>query len=97
MLLIEFGFVWPSSFRGEVNIVVIYMYVAPGLGQMSPWGSFFLSLILGHTTHFLQVFFPLIDILRAFPIQMHRQKRIFVVNDVQKRLLSHCFAANLRF
>ena len=38
--------------------MVIYMYIAPGWGQMSPWGPFFFSesLIFGPTAHFLQDF-----------------------------------------
>ena len=38
------SFDWPSVFREElgcVNIMVIYIYIAPGWGQMSPWCHFF--------------------------------------------------------
>ena len=38
-----FGFDWPSSFieKRSLNIIVIYMYIAPGRGQTCPWGPFF--------------------------------------------------------
>ena len=38
--------------------MVINMYIAPGWGQMSPWGPFFFSesLIFSPTAHFLQDF-----------------------------------------
>ena len=40
MLHIKFGFDWPSSFREEcLNIMIIYMYIAPGQGQTTPWGQ----------------------------------------------------------
>ena len=40
-----------------MNIVKIYMYIAPGWGHMSTWGPFFLeSLIFSPTAHFLQDF-----------------------------------------
>ena len=43
--------------RWCLNIMVIYMYIAPGWGHMSPWGPFFSeSLIFSPTAHFLQDF-----------------------------------------
>ena len=47
MLHMKIGFDWPSSFRGEdhdgrcFNIMVIYMYIAPGQGQTTPRGQNF--------------------------------------------------------
>ena len=47
MLHIKFGFDWPSGFRGEdvLNIMEIYMYIAPGwgVGAHEPLGSNFIQ------------------------------------------------------
>ena len=46
MLNIKVGFDWPrGSEKKFLNIMVIYMYIAPGLGQMSPFGPIFFRII----------------------------------------------------
>ena len=57
MLHIKFGFDWPSGFR-RLNIMEIYMYIAPGCGAHEPLGSNFFSesLIFSPTSHFMQDF-----------------------------------------
>ena len=44
----KFGFDWPSCFREDVlNIMVIYMYIAPGQGQTTPqWLKFSININL---------------------------------------------------
>ena len=58
-------------------VLYMYMYAAPGFGQMSPWGPLFLeSLRFSHTVDLLKIFL-LNDILTVFPyvdlaIKYHR-------------------------
>ena len=57
MLLIKFGFDWPKPLQRRrcLNIMINYMYIAQGCGQMSPWGPYFSeSSIFGLTAHFLK-------------------------------------------
>ena len=35
----KFGFDWPCSFREDLILMVIYMHIAPGQGQTTPWGQ----------------------------------------------------------
>ena len=48
MFQVKFGSDWPSGFREEdkrLNIMVIYMYIAPGQGQTPPGDNFFFHFI----------------------------------------------------
>ena len=65
-----FGFDWPSSFieKRSLNIMVIYMYIAPGRGQTCPWGPFFQNHKYSVHLPISIKFFPSNDILT---IQMH--------------------------
>ena len=54
MLHIKFGFDWPSGFREEdVNIMVIYMYIAQGQGQITPWAQNIFIKIIKSSVHLL--------------------------------------------
>ena len=35
----KFGIDWPSGFREDLKIMVMYMYLAPRQGQTNPWGQ----------------------------------------------------------
>ena len=72
MLHIQFGFGSSMRFQRRcLNIMVIYMYIAPGWGQMSPWGPIFFRIIN------IQSYFPFPArfspqmTLKVFPIPMH--------------------------
>ena len=54
----KFGTDWPSGFRGDVRkIMVMYMYIALGQGQTTPWGQIFLLTVLfSQYSPLLQVF-----------------------------------------
>ena len=57
--------------------MVIYMYIAQGWGQMSPWGPIFFRIIdILSSYPFPIFFFSINDILTVFPIQMHRQPKL---------------------
>ena len=56
--------------RRSLNIMVIYMYVAPGWGQTCPWGPFFQNHKLSVHLPISIKFFPSNTILTIFPIQM---------------------------
>ena len=42
-LHLKFGLEWPSGLREKkcLKIIVINMYIAPGQGQKTPWGTIF--------------------------------------------------------
>ena len=100
MLHIKFGFDWPTSFRGKwcLNIMVIYMYIAPGWGHMSPLGSNFFQ------NHWYSVLLPissktftLNDILKVLPIHMHWRPMLTLPENRSRSsqghdLYTHCSA-----
>ena len=51
-----------------MNIMEVYMYIAPGWGHMSPWGPIFSqSLIFSPTAHYLQEFHFKWHLKKSFP------------------------------
>ena len=72
----KFGFDWPSGFR-EKDVMVIYMYIAPGQAQTTPWAqNIFININLLSICSFLASFLQLNDIFLFFPIQMHGRPKL---------------------
>ena len=60
-----------------LKIMVMYMYIAPGQGQTTPWQQiFFINSILQLIKSFAARFPPLNDFVTVFPIQTHRRPKI---------------------
>ena len=81
MLHKKFGFDWPSDFREEdVSILwsyTMYMYIAPGQGQTTPWAqNIFLNINLLSICSFLASFLPFNYIFLVFPIPMHGRPKL---------------------
>ena len=54
--------------------MVIYMYIAPGQGQTTPWGQiFFINNIIQLIKSFAASVPPLNDFVTVFPIQTYRR------------------------
>ena len=72
---IRFGYLpWR---RRCFNIMVIYMYIAPGQGQTTPWSqNIFLNINLLSICSFLASFLPFNYIFLFFPIQKHGRPKL---------------------
>ena len=57
--------------RRRLNIVEIYIYIAPGWGHMSPWGPVYFRIINIQSYCPFPARLTLNYILKVFPIQMH--------------------------
>ena len=74
MLHIKFGFDRPS---GCLNIMAIYMYIAPGQGKTTPWAqNIFININLLSICSFLASFLPINDFFLFFPIQMNGRLKL---------------------
>ena len=71
MLRIKLGFDWPNSFCERcLNIMVIYMYIAPGQRQTTPWGqNIFININILSICSLLARFQPSNDMCLFFPFK----------------------------
>ena len=79
MLHIKFGFDWPSSFREEgcSNILVIYMYIAPGqAGAENPLGLKYYNKHKSSVHLLIPSNFSVIKLHFIFPIQIQGQPKL---------------------
>ena len=67
-----------------VIIMVIYMYIAPGWGQMSPWGPIFFRIINIQSYCPFPARLTLNDILKVFSIQYSNALATYVDLAVKK-------------
>ena len=75
MLHIKFGQL--VSEKKKMNIMVIYMYIAPGQGQTTTLAqNIFININFLSICSFLGSFLPLNDIFLFFLIQMHGQPKM---------------------
>ena len=57
-------------------MLVIYMYIAPGQGQTTPWGQYFFINKYSVNLVISWKFFPSNDFLTVSPIQTHKRRKI---------------------
>ena len=75
MLHVKFGFDW--KIKRSLNIMVIYMCIAPGWGLTHAWGpNVFQKLKSSVHLPISSKSCPSNDILTIFPIQRHRRPKL---------------------
>ena len=75
--------------RRCLNIMVIYMYVVPGWGQMSPWCPFLFRITDIQSYCPFPTRFSLNAILTVFPIQTHRPPMLTLLKNMSRSSQGH--------